>query len=79
MASFTGRFLIYFFVPCLLRDSDNEEFSDNILTAILPRCVGCYAARLGTGKLTLQSCHRRQSFVDPAMCTQYSCLVDLER
>ena len=53
-----------FFVPCLLRDSDNEEFLDNILAAILARCVGSYAARLGTGKLTLQSWHRRLSFVN---------------
>ena len=25
MASSTGRFQMYFFVPCLLRDSENEE------------------------------------------------------
>ena len=30
----------------------------------LPSCVGCYAAGLGTGKLTLQSWHRRLSFVN---------------
>ena len=27
MASSTGRFPIYFFVPCLLRDSENEELN----------------------------------------------------
>ena len=26
MASSTGRFQMYFFVPCLLRDSENEEY-----------------------------------------------------
>ena len=26
MASSTGRFQMYFFVPCLLRDSENEEW-----------------------------------------------------
>ena len=27
MASSTGRFQMYFFVPCLLRDSENEELT----------------------------------------------------
>ena len=27
MASSTGRFQMYFFVPCLLRDGENEEFA----------------------------------------------------
>ena len=27
LASSTGRFPIYFFVPCLLRDNENEELN----------------------------------------------------
>ena len=27
MASSTGRFQMYFFVPCILRDSENEEYA----------------------------------------------------
>ena len=36
LASSTGRFQMYFFVPCLLRDGENEEL-ERENTIVLPK------------------------------------------